>query len=53
MSGNFYTNERRWLEIVYLEQHHNEFGIFSDSWVNDRFVEKCDYLNYKKIKNTF
>jgi hypothetical protein len=52
MSGNFYTNERRWLEIVYLEQHYH-IGSYTEGWINDGFVEKCDYLNYKKIKNTF
>jgi len=49
MSGNWFSNERRWLETLYLEQHYHisDYG-FCNCWMSDRFVEKADYLKYKK-----
>ena len=53
ISGNWFSNERRWLETVYLEQHYHisSYSCIGNGWMSDKFVERQNYLNYLKIIN--
>ncbi len=40
-------DEYRWLEVVYIQQHF-EYGVWGSSWVNDYFVNKQQWKEWRK-----